>query len=43
MYFLNLFNNTAFNIGKTDLGEGVTSTNMNDLEFICIFDGGRNH
>ena len=33
----------VFNIGKTDLGEGVTSTNMNDLEFICIFDGGRNH
>ena len=33
----------VFNIGKTDLGEGVTSTNMNDLEFICVFDGGRNH
>ena len=33
----------VFNIGKTDLGGGVICTNLNDLEFICVFDGGRNH
>ena len=33
----------VFNIGKTDLGGGVICTNLNDLEFICILDGGRNH
>ena len=33
----------VFNIGKTDLGKNVFSYNNNDLEFICVFDGGRNH
>jgi len=33
----------VFNIGKTDLGKNVFSYNNNDLEFICVFDGKRNH
>ena len=33
----------VFNIGKYELGGESIATNLNDLEFICVFDGGRNH
>ena len=33
----------VFNIGKYELGGESIATNLNDLEFICVFNGGRNH